>query len=288
MTTSKPTKAEKQMLSVVDFLANRSRLQANKKPPMTTDISGPKCLELLKKLNLNGSLGKMSETLLASQKAWYSNKRVLTWKAKVTKSKRLVFQLQVSMPRIKDTECGLSDTNLQMYPTATASNSMEINMPVEYISENSQGYTCTRKGTGTKFGAKLNDVVRYLETKNTWSTPTAFDANTIRKPRKKSSGGQKPPLSQEVLMYPTPLSRDYKDTLNQKPSKKQKKLIDAVREQMWPTPTANEDACGKPTGKMQKMLGNHPDVRSQGSGTLNPMWVEWLMGYPIGWTDLKD
>ena len=23
-------------------------------------------------------------------------------------------------------------------------------------------------------------------------------------------------------------------------------------------------------------------------GKLNPMWVEWLMGFPIGWTDLED
>jgi hypothetical protein len=22
-------------------------------------------------------------------------------------------------------------------------------------------------------------------------------------------------------------------------------------------------------------------------GQLNPSWVEWLMGWPIGWTDLK-
>ena len=22
-------------------------------------------------------------------------------------------------------------------------------------------------------------------------------------------------------------------------------------------------------------------------GALNPLWVEWLMGWPIGWTDLK-
>ena len=22
-------------------------------------------------------------------------------------------------------------------------------------------------------------------------------------------------------------------------------------------------------------------------GQLNPEWVEWLMGWPIGWTDLK-
>jgi len=35
------------------------------------------------------------------------------------------------------------------------------------------------------------------------------------------------------------------------------------------------------------MLGNHPDVRGTGGGTLNPTWVEWLMGYPKGWTDLN-
>jgi len=23
------------------------------------------------------------------------------------------------------------------------------------------------------------------------------------------------------------------------------------------------------------------------AGQLNPPWVEWLMGFPIGWTDLK-
>ena len=55
--------------------------------------------------------------------------------------------------------------------------------------------------------------------------------------------------------------------------------------QLWPTPTANEDAAGKPTGKMQRMLGNHPDVRNSGTGTLNPQWVEWLMGFPIGFTE---
>jgi hypothetical protein len=62
---------------------------------------------------------------------------------------------------------------------------------------------------------------------------------------------------------------------------------------LWPTPTANEDAAGTPNGKMQAMLGNHPDVRGTTPeewqrGSLNPQWVEWLMGYPSGWTDLKD
>jgi hypothetical protein len=58
------------------------------------------------------------------------------------------------------------------------------------------------------------------------------------------------------------------------------------------TPQANEDAAGTPAGKMQKMLGNSEAVmgktpREWKKGTLNPSWVEWLMGWPIGWTDLK-
>lgn len=61
----------------------------------------------------------------------------------------------------------------------------------------------------------------------------------------------------------------------------------------WPTPTANEDAAGTPNGKMQGMLGNHPYVRGETpeewkQGSLNPDWVEWLMGWPIGWTRLES
>ena len=60
----------------------------------------------------------------------------------------------------------------------------------------------------------------------------------------------------------------------------------------WPTPQANEDAAGTPNGKMQRMLGNCEEIRGKtkeewATGTLNPTWVEWLMGWPIGWTDLN-
>ena len=58
---------------------------------------------------------------------------------------------------------------------------------------------------------------------------------------------------------------------------------------LWPTPTANEDACGKSTGKMQAMLGNHPQLgKTSASGSLNPAWVEWLMGYPKDWKVLEN
>jgi hypothetical protein len=62
--------------------------------------------------------------------------------------------------------------------------------------------------------------------------------------------------------------------------------VDEKTMMMWPTPTANEDAAGRPEGKMQKMLGNHPEVRNKGEGTLSYKWVSWLMGYDPDYLDL--
>jgi len=28
-------------------------------------------------------------------------------------------------------------------------------------------------------------------------------------------------------------------------------------------------------------------MRAGNGGKLNPRWVEWLMGFPLGWTDLE-
>lgn len=36
-----------------------------------------------------------------------------------------------------------------------------------------------------------------------------------------------------------------------------------------------------------KRGGNHRSLRTDVAGQLNPEWVEWLMGFPIGWTDLS-
>ena len=36
-------------------------------------------------------------------------------------------------------------------------------------------------------------------------------------------------------------------------------------------------------GKVPAMQKERPLDRG---GKLNPQWVEWLMGFPIGWTDL--
>jgi hypothetical protein len=68
-------------------------------------------------------------------------------------------------------------------------------------------------------------------------------------------------------------------------------LADAV--QTWPTPQAND--AKNPYARVREfsqavMLGEAVVMADPSAigGRLNPMWVEWLMGFPPDWTDLKD
>lgn len=58
----------------------------------------------------------------------------------------------------------------------------------------------------------------------------------------------------------------------------------------WPTPTVN-DSKNSTLPPSQVTHDNIPgQMLRQGEvagGQLNSDWVEWLMGWPIGWTDLK-
>ena len=215
------------------FPASRSALQENKKGEMTTDISGQKCLDSLKKSNPSSLLGRMCKDLLTSKTAWSSDRCKMTWKVKVSKSNVSLYQLQASVLGTKDLESGLWATpntmdylpprsaagtkklmeghrkgrtkpsnlreqvdpetmrmyptprssgqedaetlikrkgekaaaqhnltaNVQMFPTPSASCQMDVVAPPETVKQNSSGWSVTRVGTGTKFGAKLNDVV---------------------------------------------------------------------------------------------------------------------------------
>jgi hypothetical protein len=59
------------------------------------------------------------------------------------------------------------------------------------------------------------------------------------------------------------------------------------RQEMWPTPTTR-DYKGKSGSGRQERKGNPLDTLPNAiGGQLNPTWVEWLMGWPLGFTDLK-
>jgi DNA (cytosine-5)-methyltransferase 1 len=67
------------------------------------------------------------------------------------------------------------------------------------------------------------------------------------------------------------------------------KLKDAVNhtEKLWPTPRAGNPGSRKP-GTGGKILGEEVKRGSENGGQLNPTWVEWLMGFEAGWTDLSS
>jgi hypothetical protein len=52
----------------------------------------------------------------------------------------------------------------------------------------------------------------------------------------------------------------------------------------WTTQTAH---MAKQTNAPSESERNTPTLAAQVGGSLNPTWVEWLMGWPEGWTDLK-
>ena len=68
-------------------------------------------------------------------------------------------------------------------------------------------------------------------------------------------------------------------------------LITALR--TWPTPIRRDSRTVRGGARMKNSIGSEPlitqvaESERRTDGRLNPMWVEWLMGWPLGWTDLK-
>ena len=95
-------------------------------------------------------------------------------------------------------------------------------------------------------------------------------------------------------VWPTPLASDAQNSLYTRKECQEKgyayMLIRAVAEtesRKWPTPTAGDTYLGAASGgriKNPSLARKIYNELSAEIGKLNPMWIEWLMGYPIGWT----
>jgi hypothetical protein len=127
-------------------------------------------------------------------------------------------------------------------------------------------------------------------------------------------------LNNAVKMWATPSSRDWKDTPGMAQdafdrSGKFRNRIDQLARQVyagergtWPTPVAG-DSIGARNATSSRQPGSRHNsgttltdaVIQTGDltleetetgnrvvgGALNPTWVEWLMGFPLGWTDCE-
>ena len=105
--------------------------------------------------------------------------------------------------------------------------------------------------------------------------------------------------SQEQTFWPTPTQ----DTANRTNTYAQGGMPLSFAVKLWGTPRASHGMAfkmssvkkslkrleGKPPynleDQMCELMGDHADSEN---GSLNPPWVEWLMGFPIGHTDLSS
>lgn len=115
-------------------------------------------------------------------------------------------------------------------------------------------------------------------------TPTAQSYGTNQGGSAGRTGPLRPSLQTMALrnLWPTPLATDgSKGGPNQRGGKGDLRLASAVH--LWPTPAARDWR----SGKGRKDNGHTPQLPEQIGGQLNPRWVEWLMGWPIGWAALE-
>ena len=93
------------------------------------------------------------------------------------------------------------------------------------------------------------------------------------------------------LTYPTPTTVDGGSMFNKSASSGaalRPTLGAMARFAMWPTPrtTGLDGGSGERFPNPESVVAVREGEASVG-GSLNPTWVEWLMGWPLGWTDLR-
>ena len=95
----------------------------------------------------------------------------------------------------------------------------------------------------------------------------------------------------EFLLLPTPQARDGKGPRGAAAQERKGNPLDTLPNlvKMWPTPQAganNPAAHNAMSGDFKTRFAERAGIKV--TGQLNPKFVEWLMGFPLGWPDLED
>lgn len=128
-----------------------------------------------------------------------------------------------------------------------------------------------------------------------WPTPNACKVGMDTSVMKSGDGRSKPnKLGWAVAIWPTPTARSWASPSQTATRQGGQDLQTTV--QMYPTPTTGAGLCGG-TGNYQQLKALEavgeitPEERrsmaSGNGGQLNPEWVEAMMGFPPGWTELE-
>jgi hypothetical protein len=136
-------------------------------------------------------------------------------------------------------------------------------------------------------------LIEALSARTTWPTPTVGDS--------RSSGSRNTPSSKAHpgvsltdavrgdagtgrMEFATPKASDSKGGAPQDSKGKRDLRLDA---KTWPTPTTHDHKGFENTRQSRSGETNGDNLPTVVGGSLNPTWVEWLMGFPAEWTALK-
>ena len=252
---------QKQTSTQQAFLVSPSQLQDSKKERKTLDTSGRTCLKLLSTKDPLMSLSKM----LVASSMWHSTRCALSWRVKATPQGRLYFQLHQSMLPTKEIESGVSERTLWATPQLT--DGTRINQKPRA----KEDLTDAAKQGGC---SNLREQVH----EDLWPTPRATN---------RMAYFEQPSPSMIKGTHGWNLNAAVTDAESENPNR------------MWPTPRAAIGMHMKMTEglsdlKHKKYLetevaNQHIEVeKKKPGGHLNADWVEWLMGYGQGYTDLED
>lgn len=275
-----------------DSPASRSVPPESERDETMNDISFRKCFEWWQSRGRVGSSLKTFAACLVSNLDGYSPRLSHRWKGKVSRSSRFVFLLVPSVPRTGEIDCGLWDVeDFQAFrrfdrvqesvflPTPTTGRADQEMSPSQY----------------------KRNTLNLCQTLQMLPTPTTENDQGLAS----DSNRHTPGLASTVAMLPTPAHRDYRgrhasesDSFNQRMEHPRGvNLVEHLQrvEGLIKTPSAFDATVRSPkstptsgdSGSLaQEMESGYRDGESTGL-KLQPAFVEWMMGYPIGYTDLK-
>jgi len=156
-------------------------------------------------------------------------------------------------------------------------------------------------------------LAEQVQVKTMWPTPLAQEGGPdfakIERCNRQSGKGLTLTTTvalKEREMFPTPLANEGRHAaptdweMNTEHGATKDSLRVRVNKRNFPTPTARDSKGGYNTKSLTRKDGKSrtfdglPNAVLDGKGTetvtgaLNPNWVEWLMGFPVGHTDLNS
>jgi hypothetical protein len=292
------------------FLANHSALQARKEAKTTKGTSGRKRSNVFASYDPDTRSWRTSQVCLILDTLAKSS---LRWPKSGSMRDGLCSEQTTWEPRTYAKGSGFWRTPSAQEPGVTVKRLVTKDGDPPTL-----GQRLYDKETGRLAQVGLTQQVKMCK------TPSAADAYTGNMKKKEFKFGNSGSLAQEVesgflethRKWPTPAARDRHTPQGERVEKngmggyilrKKSKpdntfgagLADAVEfeeKKMWPTPNAsdNRDRGNMSDPAIQRRIAKGKQIglsmavkETKGGGSLNPTWVEWLMGWPLGWTDLN-